>query len=104
MGASAPIARDHGRCRNKRGRRVGLGVLPGDGVLVPEKEEQFIPDDGTPDRSTELSALQRIAWPIGPGGVIEEVIRVQIPVPQKLEQIAMKFVGAGFSNGTNSSG
>ena len=61
--------------------------------MIAHEEKQFVLLDRPTDDATELVSLQGVAR----GG--EEVPRVKIAVAQEFEQIAVKFIRAGFCHG-----
>ena len=98
------LARRRSKCGEvallHRGRRHIACIERGIGTLncglVAAKEEQFVLDNRTAQDSAELVALQRVAL----GG--KEVARVQRPVAQKLEEIAVEFIRSGLRYRINS--
>ena len=74
--------------RERNGGLAGIIDAADNRPLVATEEEHLVPENGTADGAAELIALERIFC------VSKVVARIEGPVAHKLEQIAVKLVGA----------
>jgi hypothetical protein len=70
---------------------VGLSLVRNQ-LLVVDEEEQLVLDDGAAEKTAKLIRL------IGSSRLREEIPRIQIVIPQEIEDLAMKLVSAGFNS------
>ena len=90
------IALHFSRCvnRDETGGRWMVQTLP----LIVNEEEQFIFDDRSPERASEHVPAHRRGgnWRRVGVDLIFPLVGIQNVIPEKLPDVAMKSVGAGF--------
>ena len=66
--------------------------------MIADKEEQFVFLDRAAEHASELVALEVVV------GGREKVASIQVAIAEKLENVSMKRIGAGFGHGVHCSG